>query len=53
MGVQMVWVIDPKSRTGRMCRADIWQEARILRVPETAIHVDLDNLFQHINELHQ
>ena len=51
MGVKMVWVIDPKSRTGRMCREDTWQEARILRVPETPIHVDLDAIFQHMTEL--
>lgn len=51
MGVKMVWVIDPRSRTGRMCKGDIWQEARILRVPDTSIHADLDAIFQHITEL--
>ena len=51
MGVEMVWVIDPKSRTGRMCKDDIWQEVRILRVPGTPIHVDLDALFQHMTQL--
>ncbi len=51
MGVEMVWVIDPKSRTGRMCKGDIWQEARTLRVPGTPIHIDLDSIFQHLTEL--
>ena len=51
MGVEMVWVIDPKSRTGRMCTGDVWQEARVLRVPGTAIHVDLGDLFAHMSVL--
>ena len=50
MGVEMVWVIDPKSRSGRMCKGDIWQEARILRVPGTPIHVDLETIFQHMTK---
>ncbi len=51
MGVEMVWVIDPKSRTGRMCKGNIWQEDPTLRVPGTPIHVDLDAIFQHMSEL--
>ncbi len=51
MGVEMVWVIDPKSRTGRMCKGDIWQEARTLRVPGTLIYVDLDGISKHMQEL--
>ncbi len=46
----MVWVIDPKSRTGRMCKGDIWQEAQTLRVPGTPIHVDLENIFKRMSE---
>lgn len=49
MGVPMVWVVDPRSRTGRMCSGPIWEEARILRVPHYPIHVDLDHVFQHLN----
>ena len=42
MGVEMVWVIDPRSRTGRMCKGDVRQEVRTLRVPGSPIYVDLD-----------
>ena len=52
MGVDMVWVIDPRSRSGRMCKGDTWQEARILRVLGTPIHVDLETIFEHLTELH-
>ena len=42
MGVGMVWVIDPKSRSGRMCKADIWQEARAAgRLADTIIATDV------------
>ena len=51
MGVEMVWVIDPRSRTGRMCKGDVWQEARTLRVPGSPIYVDLDELFLHMDEV--
>ena len=50
MGVAMVWIIDPRSRTGRMCWAETWQEAAILRVPGTAIYVDLAAVFAHMSE---
>ncbi len=51
MGVEMVWVVDPKSRTGRMCKGDIWQEARTLQVPGTPIYVDLEAIFEHMTQL--
>ncbi len=51
MGVEMVWVIDPQSRTGRMCKGDIWKEARTLLVPGTPIHVDLHGIFEHMTKL--
>jgi Uma2 family endonuclease len=51
MGVKAVWIIDPKTRTGRMCideqsrGDDVWVLATVLKVPGTLIHVDLDALF--------
>ena len=46
MGVRSIWIIDPKTRSGRMCSGDLWTTAQILRVPETEIYVDLDVLFR-------
>lgn len=50
MGVGMVWIIDPKSRTGRMCQGSNWTAARELSVPGTGIHVDLDRIFSQIHQ---
>lgn len=51
MGVPMVWIIDPKSRTGRMCEGSNWNAAERLTVPSTEIYVDLDAIFSKINDL--
>jgi Uma2 family endonuclease len=45
MGVETVWIIDPKTRSGRMCRGTVWVGARRLEVAGTAVYVDLDELF--------
>ena len=49
MGVQTVWIIDPKTRSGRMCAGADWIEAQRLEVAGTPIHVNLDSLFSQIN----
>jgi Uma2 family endonuclease len=48
MGVETVWIVDPKTRTGRMCRGSEWTESRRLTVPGTALFVDLDGIFSQI-----
>jgi hypothetical protein len=49
MGVETVWIIDPKTRTGRMCSGSEWTEARRLEVSGTPLYVDLDEIFSQIN----
>jgi Uma2 family endonuclease len=49
MGVETVWIIDPKTRSGRMCSGADWVEAERLEVPGTTIHVSLTTLFSQIN----
>jgi Uma2 family endonuclease len=49
MGVQTVWIIDPKTRTGRMCSGAEWTEAKRLVVAGTPLYVDLDEIFRQIN----
>jgi Uma2 family endonuclease len=48
MGVEMVWIVDPKTLTGRMCSGTQWVEARRLEVPGTLLFVDLDEIFRQI-----
>lgn len=50
MGVQTVWIIDPKTRSGRMCSGDSWVETRKLEVPGTAMYLNLDQLFADLDE---
>jgi Uma2 family endonuclease len=48
MGVETVWLVDPKTRSGRMCSAAEWTEAERLEVAGTPIHVHLNELFQQL-----
>jgi Uma2 family endonuclease len=50
MGVQTVWIIDPKTRSGRMCVRDVWTAAFRLEVPGTPIFVELAELFQFLDK---
>jgi Uma2 family endonuclease len=45
MGVETVWIIDPKTRTGRMCTGAEWVRAQRLEVAGTPIYVELEELF--------
>ena len=48
MGVEIVWIIDPKTRTGRMCTGASWVEARRLTVAGTPLFVELGEIFSQI-----
>ena len=45
MGALTIWIIDPETRTGRMCIGANWTAATRLEVPGTPIFIDLPNLF--------
>ena len=48
MGISNLWIIDPETRTGRMCSGDSWTESTRLEVQGTAIYIDLPALFESI-----
>ncbi len=48
MGVETVWIVDPKTRTGRMCRGAQWIEASRLEVKGTPLFVDLPEIFRRV-----
>ena len=48
MGVGTVWIIDPKTRSGRMCSGADWVESERLEVKGTPLYVDLPNLFSQL-----
>jgi Uma2 family endonuclease len=50
MGVPTVWIIDPTTRSARMCSGDNWMETRRLTAPNPQapgieMYVNLDELF--------
>jgi Uma2 family endonuclease len=45
MGVETIWIIDPKTRTGRMCRGAEWIESSRLEVKGTPLYVELAEIF--------
>ena len=48
MGVETIWIVDPKTRTGRMCTGALWIEAKRLTVAGTPLYVELDEIFNQI-----
>jgi Uma2 family endonuclease len=49
MGVETVWIIDPKTRTGRMCSGTQWTAANRLEVAGTPLYVELDEIFSQVH----
>ena len=48
MGVETVWIIDPKTRSGRMCCGAEWVESSRLEVKGTQLFVDLIEIFSQL-----
>jgi len=48
MGVQTVWIIDPKTRTGRTCSGAKWIESSRLEVKGTPLYVSLPDIFSQL-----
>ena len=48
MGVETVWIIDPKTRSGRMCSGTEWVESSRLEVKRTPLHVNLPEIFSQL-----
>lgn len=46
MGVETVWIIDPRTRSGRMCVGSEWLAAKRLTVTGTQVYVELGWLFE-------
>jgi Uma2 family endonuclease len=48
MGVETVWILDPKTRIGRMCIGAQWIEAKRPTFAGTPLYVELDEIFSQI-----
>jgi len=49
MGVETVWIIDPRTQSGRMCLKEGWVPADRLTVAGTPIYVELTQLFAQLD----
>lgn len=49
MGVPTVWIIDPKTRTGRMCNSVAWISSLRLEVTDSPIYADLSEIFAYLD----
>ena len=49
MGVQTIWIIDPTSRSARICRGPSWVGATRLEVSNTQIAIELSDIFPYLN----
>ena len=52
MGVGTVWIVDPKTRSGRMCHGAVWVGAERLEVAGTQLYVELGEIFRHLGVSH-
>lgn len=49
MGVETIWIVDPETRTGRVCTGASWTQTERLEVPGTPIYVELASLFASLD----
>jgi Uma2 family endonuclease len=50
MGVETIWIIDPKTRTGRVCTGTKWIEASRLEVENKPFYVNLPDIFSQLTQ---
>ena len=50
MGVKTIWIIDPQTRTARVCSGNTWIQATRLEVAGTPIYVDVKALFASLDQ---
>ncbi len=50
MGVETIWIIDPRTRSARICGGSHWQSATRLEVAGTPIHIEIAQLFAYLDK---
>ncbi len=50
MGISTVWIVDPRTRTGRMCNREVWVSSLRLEVMGSPIYVDLPEIFAYLDQ---
>lgn len=50
MGVENIWLIDPDTRTARVCKGQNWTETTRFAVQNSAIYLDVEALFARLDK---
>jgi Uma2 family endonuclease len=50
MGVPNIWLIDPDTRTARVCGVDAWTETPRFTVNDSPIYLDVTALFARLDK---
>ena len=50
MGVKTIWIIDPETRSGRVCTGASWTQTERLEVHGTPIYAELEPLFAALDQ---
>ena len=50
MGVETIWIIDPRTRSARICSENNWQSVSRLEVAGTPIHIEIAELFAYLDK---
>ena len=50
MGVETIWIVDPESRTARVCTGRTWTETARLEVAGTPIYIETETLFAPLRQ---
>ena len=49
MGIENVWLVDPSTRTAKVCHKEAWAETRRPEIAGTDIHVEIARLFEDLD----
>lgn len=49
MGVETIWMVDPATRTARVCAGRAWTQATRLEVEGTPIYVEIETIFASLD----
>lgn len=49
MGVENIWLIEPETRTGRICKESVWIETMRFQVENSPIYLDLSDIFARLD----
>jgi Uma2 family endonuclease len=50
MGIENIWLIDPDTRTARVCRGESWTEIARFTVADSPIYLDVKTLFARLDK---